>query len=71
MLSAEERILKRLQIDDSHFEVYQDRAKEYRWRLKDAHGENIASGGEGFKSHRECLDNVALVRALAHRSPVE
>jgi uncharacterized protein YegP (UPF0339 family) len=33
-----------------HFEVYADAAGEYRWRLKAANGQIVASSGESFAS---------------------
>lgn len=32
------------------FEIYQDRALEYRWRLKAANGRIVADGGEGYST---------------------
>ena len=32
------------------FELYQDARGEYRWRLKSANGQVIATGGEGYTS---------------------
>ncbi len=65
----------RLHRDDSNevgaFEIYEDKAKEYRWRLKDAHGENVASSGEGFRTLSECRTNVALVRALSSQARLD
>jgi uncharacterized protein YegP (UPF0339 family) len=36
-------------------EVYQDKAKEWRWRVKS--GSNIiADSGEGYKNRQDCVD---------------
>ena len=40
------------------FEVYVDKAGEYRFRLKAKNGEIIATGGEGYKTLANCLNGV-------------
>ena len=45
------------------FEVYQDAAQEYRWRLvsgedKDRHV--LATGGQGYKAKADCLHGVKV-----------
>ena len=47
------------------FEVYQDKAGEYRWRLKASNGRQIASSGEGYKEHRDCLKGIASIQKNA------
>ena len=47
------------------FEVYTDKSGEYRWRLKATNGRQIASSGEGYKEHRDCLGGIASVRKNA------
>jgi len=44
------------------FEVYQDNAKKYRWRLKAANGEILATSGEGYKSKESCKKGLASVQ---------
>jgi len=49
--------------DQLKFEVYQDAAKEYRWRLvsgedKDRHV--LATGGQGYKAKADCLHGVKV-----------
>lgn len=43
------------------FEVYQDKAGEYRFRLKASNGENIAFS-EGYKAKASCLNGIESVR---------
>lgn len=31
-----------------HFEVYQDKAGEWRWRFRAANGKTLADGAEGY-----------------------
>jgi uncharacterized protein YegP (UPF0339 family) len=45
------------------FEVYADAAKEFRWRLKNADGANLATGGEGYKDKADCRKAVDRVKA--------
>ncbi len=59
-------------IDDTlrplQFVVYQDKAKEYRWRALAANGEIVADSGEGYSSlagaTRARDQIVALIKAL-------
>ena len=43
------------------FEVYQDRSKEWRWRLKAINGRIIAESGEGFYDRGNAIDSIQLV----------
>lgn len=46
------------------FEVYQDKAGEYRFRLKAKNGEVIATS-EGYKAKASCLNGVESVKKNA------
>ena len=46
------------------FEMYQDKAGEYRFRLKAKNGEIIATS-EGYKTRRGCLNGIDSVRRNA------
>ena len=50
------------------FEVYTDKAGEFRFRLKAANGQNICAS-EGYKSHRSCINGINSVKKNAE-SPV-
>ena len=52
------------------FEVYADKAGEFRWRLKASNGIPIASSGEGYKAKRDCLAGIASVQKNAPASPI-
>ena len=39
------------------FEVYQDKAGQYRFRLKAGNGQTIASG-EGYTTKKACLNGI-------------
>ncbi|PRB80203.1 YegP family protein [Pseudomonas sp. MYb185] len=46
------------------FEVYQDKAGEYRFRLKASNGQNILAS-EGYKTKASCMNGVESVKANA------
>jgi uncharacterized protein YegP (UPF0339 family) len=43
------------------FEVYKDKAGEYRFRLKAANGQNILSS-EGYAAKASCMNGIASVQ---------
>jgi len=47
------------------FEIYQDAAKEYRWRLTDGAGKIIATGGEGYKARASAAKGIDRIKADA------
>jgi uncharacterized protein YegP (UPF0339 family) len=47
------------------FEVYEDEAGEWRWRLVHDNGNVIADGGQGYASERNARDGVASVKRNA------
>lgn len=51
------------------FEVYLDKAGEYRFRLKAPNGQIIATG-EGYKSKAGCLNGIASIQKNAPDAPV-
>jgi uncharacterized protein YegP (UPF0339 family) len=52
------------------FEVYRDRAGEYRWRLRAVGGGIVAVSGEGFPTRARCEAEVTWVRRYAAEAPV-
>ncbi|MBE5866865.1 MAG: DUF1508 domain-containing protein [Lachnospiraceae bacterium] len=52
------------------FEVYQDKAGEYRFRLTATNGQVIATG-EGYKAKASCLNGVESVKKNAPDAEVE
>ncbi|MBQ6164389.1 MAG: YegP family protein [Clostridia bacterium] len=52
------------------FEVYTDKAGEFRFRLKAKNGEIIATS-EGYKAKASCLNGIESVKKNAPESPVE
>ncbi|MBR0425026.1 MAG: YegP family protein [Clostridia bacterium] len=51
------------------FELYLDKAGEYRFRLKAKNGEIIATG-EGYKAKAGCLNGIDSIKRNAPESPV-
>ena len=52
------------------FEVYQDKAGEYRFRLKAKNGENIGKS-EGYKAKTSCMNGIASVGRNAPDAKIE
>lgn len=44
------------------FEIYQDAGKAFRWRLKAANGNILATPGQGFSTKRACRDSVERIQ---------
>ena len=53
------------------FEVYKDKAGEFRWRLKAGNGQNIASSGEGYAEKRSCMAAIDSVKRNAPTAKIE
>ena len=52
------------------FEVYKDGKDEYRFRLKAANGEIIASS-EGYSSKDACMNGIASVKKNAPEAEIK
>jgi uncharacterized protein YegP (UPF0339 family) len=52
------------------FEVFKDKAGQYRWRLVAPNGKSIAEGGEGYSGKQACLDGIESVRKNAAAAQV-
>ena len=52
------------------FEMYLDKAGEYRFRLKARNGEIIATG-EGYKAKAGCINGIESVKKNAPEAPVD
>ena len=53
------------------FEVYKDKAGEYRWRLRTQNTKVIATGGEGYNTKRACEEAIDSVKKNAPDAAVE
>jgi uncharacterized protein YegP (UPF0339 family) len=53
------------------FEVYEDKAKAYRWRLKASNGQVVAASSEGYKARADCEKAIDLIKKGAAKAEVE
>jgi uncharacterized protein YegP (UPF0339 family) len=47
------------------FEMYKDARGEFRWRLKAANGQIIATSGEGYTTKASCDNGINSVKSNA------
>ena len=48
----------------SHFQLYKDKAGEWRWRLVAENGKSIAASSEGYVAKADALNGIEIVRAM-------
>jgi uncharacterized protein YegP (UPF0339 family) len=48
---------------DLKFEIYEDNAKEFRWRLKAANGKVLATPGQGYKAKADCKKAIDRIKS--------
>lgn len=48
-----------------YFQLYQDKAGEWRWKLKAGNHEVIADSSEGYKQKASALHGIELVKGCA------
>lgn len=53
------------------FEIYKDAKEEFRWRLKAANGQVIATSGAGYKAKADCQHGIEVIRKEAAKAKVE
>ncbi len=53
------------------FQIFKDKAGEYRWRLRANNNEIIADSAEGYKAKLDCEHGVDLVKQLAPTAEVQ
>jgi len=53
------------------FQVYQDAAGAWRWRLVHDNGNVLADGGQGYSTKRRAVDGIESVRQNAPEAPIE
>jgi len=53
------------------FELYRDRAEEWRWRLRHANGNVIADSGEGYGKKANARTGIESVKANSPGAAVE
>lgn len=52
------------------FEMYEDKAKEHRWRLKAANGQTVATSAEGYKALADAEKAITLIKKGAPKAEV-
>ena len=53
------------------FELYADKAEEFRWRLKATNGKVLATSGEGYKAKADAKKGIARIREDADKLTFE
>ena len=53
------------------FEVYEDRAGKWRWRLVHDNGNVVADSGQGYASKQRAVSGIESVRTNAPEAPIE
>lgn len=49
----------------ARFELYRDRAGQFRWRLVHANGRVVADSGQGYASKQKAVQGIRSVKANA------
>ena len=52
------------------FDVYVDRAKEWRWTFYAANGLKVADSAEGYTTKQACLHGLGIVKGYAANAKV-
>jgi uncharacterized protein YegP (UPF0339 family) len=53
------------------FEVYKDKKKEFRWRLKASNGKIIATSSESYVAKADCEHGIDLLKKESAKAKVE
>ena len=53
------------------FELYEDSADDWRWRLRHSNGNIIADSGEGYASKAKAKQGIESVKSNAPEAAVE
>jgi amphi-Trp domain-containing protein len=56
---------------DATFELFEDSAEQWRWRLRHDNGHIVADGGQGYSSKQKAKQGLRSVRQNAPGAPVE
>jgi amphi-Trp domain-containing protein len=59
------------QASKATFEVFEDSAEQWRWRLVHDNGNVIADGGQGYSSKQKCRQGLRSVKKNVPGAPVE
>ena len=55
----------------AEFELYKDRAGEWRWRFRANNGKIIADSGEGYKNKQDCEHGIELIKEQTPDANIE
>ena len=58
-------------MSNATFEIYEDRAGKWRWRLVHDNGNIIADSGEGYASRQKCEQGLESVKRNAPDAVIE
>ena len=50
---------------EPEFEVYKDKAGEWRWRFQASNSKTIADSAEGYVNKQDCVHGIELVKKEA------
>ncbi len=53
------------------FELYKDKAGEFRWRLVHQNGQIIADSGEGYTTKANAINGIESVKENAPIAPIK
>jgi uncharacterized protein YegP (UPF0339 family) len=53
------------------FDLYRDKKRQYRWKLRADNNQVIADSAEGYVKKSDCEHGVELVQKLAPKAKVE
>ena len=53
------------------FEIYKDKSKQFRWRLRASNGKIIADSGESYVAKADCQHGIELVKSDAAGAEVK
>ncbi len=57
-------------MSNATYELYEDKAGEYRWRLRHRNGNIIADSGEGYASKQNAEDAIERIQGYAPEADV-
>lgn len=67
--SAVQKLIK--DVDKYKFEVYEDKAKEFRWRLKAPNGQTVGASSEGYTAKSDADSAITVIKKNVAKAQVE
>ena len=55
---------------EPEFEVYRDKAGEWRWKFQASNNKIIADSGEGYVNKQDCLHGIDLIKKEAPNAKI-